>query len=120
MKEVRERLNLETTAQGLRNVELADLTGWSTSKVSKITSGRQKVTDDDIRIWARALGYTPDAFLTADFDKRSFKISDHVRNVTDCLEAYLNSDEDDPEHAAIMNLELPLSIMATLGLKATD
>ncbi len=120
MMGVRERLNMETTAQGLRNVEVADLTGWSTSKVSKITSGKQKLTDDDIRIWSRALGYTPEAFLTEDYDKRSFKLMDHVRNVTDCLSAYLGTDQDDPEHSAIMNLELPLSIIATLGLRATD
>jgi hypothetical protein len=66
------------------------------------------------------LGYTPDVFLTDDFDKRAYKISEHVRNVTDCLEAYLDTDEDDQEHSAIMSLELPLSIIATLGLKASD
>lgn len=115
-----ERLNKETNAQGLRNVELADLTGWSTSKVSKVASGKQKLTDDDIRIWARALGYTPSAFLEPDFDMRSFKIMDHVRSVVDCISAYLNSDEGTPEHDAIMNYEIPLSILGTLGLKAAD
>ena len=117
---VRERLNRETNAQGLRNVELADLTGWSTSKVSKATSGKQKLTDDDIRVWARALGFTPSPFLEADYDMRSFKISDHVRSVTECLSAYIDAEIGTPEHDSIINFELPMSILGSLGLNPVD
>lgn len=117
---VRERLNKETNAQGLRNVELAELTGWSTSKVSKATSGKQKLTDDDIRIWARALGYTVSPFLDPDCDMRSFKLMEHVRDVTTCLRAYLESEEGTPEHSAIINYELPLSILGSLDLNPAN
>jgi transcriptional regulator with XRE-family HTH domain len=41
---------------GLTGTSLAQQVGWGQSKVSKIETGRQLPTEDDIRQWARAVG----------------------------------------------------------------
>ena len=56
MENTRVLLGKETEKQGLRGADLAELTGWSPSKTSKLTAGKQKLTAEDTRIWARALG----------------------------------------------------------------
>jgi transcriptional regulator with XRE-family HTH domain len=43
---------------GLTGTSLAQQVGWGQSKVSKIETGRQLPTEDDIRQWARAVGAT--------------------------------------------------------------
>lgn len=48
---------------GLSGVELAQLSGWLSSKVSKIEHGKQTPTEDDLRVWCehcRALDELPD------------------------------------------------------------
>lgn len=41
---------------GLTGAQLAEAQGWPQSKVSKIETGRQTPTDEDIRAWTRATG----------------------------------------------------------------
>jgi transcriptional regulator with XRE-family HTH domain len=41
---------------GLTGTSLAQQVGWGQSKVSKIETGRQLPTEDDIRVWARVVG----------------------------------------------------------------
>lgn len=41
---------------GLNGRELAQLLGWSTSKVSKVENGRQNITENDLRAWTAAVG----------------------------------------------------------------
>ncbi len=48
---------------GLSGVELAQLSGWLSSKVSKIEHGKQTPTEDDLRVWCEhchALDELPD------------------------------------------------------------
>lgn len=116
----RELLGKETEKQGLRGSDLAELTGWSPSKTSKLTAGRQKLTAEDVRIWARALGYTPDPFVDSNVDIRYYKLNAYIRKPSDVLEAYFNVMDEKPEHTAIAQYELPLSILAMLGVKASD
>ncbi|MGV9677762.1 helix-turn-helix domain-containing protein [Nocardia sp. NPDC003482] len=52
---------------GLSGVQLAELTGWHSSKISKIERGKQTPTEADIRIWCRhckAKQQTPDLIAT--------------------------------------------------------
>ncbi|RDI53999.1 helix-turn-helix domain-containing protein [Nocardia mexicana] len=52
---------------GLSGVQLAELAGWHSSKVSKIESGKQMPAEADIRIWCRhckAKGQVPDLIAT--------------------------------------------------------
>ncbi|WP_116248243.1 helix-turn-helix transcriptional regulator [Nocardiopsis sp. FIRDI 009] len=44
----------------LTGTQLADRLGWSQSKVSKIETGRQAPTSEDVSVWVRACG-TPEA-----------------------------------------------------------
>ena len=115
---VRMKLIQETNANVLRNVELSEITGWPTSKGSKIQTGKQGLTDDDIRVWSRALGYKPDAFLKNNYDLRSYNVRDHVHKLDKCLEIYLNT--EDAVREAIAKFEMPLAILSSLGLKISD
>jgi transcriptional regulator with XRE-family HTH domain len=46
---------------GLNGIQLAERLGWSNTKVSKITGGRQaRVTRAEVTAWAQATGYTGD------------------------------------------------------------
>lgn len=117
---VRELLGKETEKQGLRSSDLAELTGWSTSKTSKLTAGRQKLTAEDIRTWARALGYTPDPFVDNNVDIRYYKLSAYVRKPSDVLASYFDTFDENPEHKAIACYELPLSILSMLGVNSSD
>lgn len=120
MDNTRVLLGRETEKQGLRSSDLAELTGWSPSKTSKITAGRQKLTAEDVRTWARALGYTPDPFVDDNVDLRYYKLSAYIRKPSDVLEAYFDAPDEKPEHTAIANYELPLSILSLIGVKASD
>lgn len=118
---IRELLLKETEKQGLRNADIAQLTGWTPSKTSKVSTGKQKLMVEDIKTWARALGYTPDPFIDSSIDIRYYNVRTYIRNVSDSLEAYFEHFGDtDPEHSPIIRYELPLSILATLGVDASD
>ncbi|MGW0642399.1 helix-turn-helix domain-containing protein [Streptomyces badius] len=46
---------------GLTGQQLAELTGWQGSKVSRLQSGRSQPSDEDIRAWCRACGAEDEA-----------------------------------------------------------
>lgn len=46
---------------GLTGQQLAELTGWQGSKVSRLQSGRSQPSDEDIRVWCRACGAEDEA-----------------------------------------------------------
>lgn len=110
----------EMSGRGIKNVDLSELTGWSTSKISKLLSGKQAFTDDDLRVWARALGYTLDPFLDHGVDLRGYDIRKYVRSPMDCIDRFCEADEEDPEYEAILNIELPLAILGVLGVRISD
>lgn len=111
----------EMAGRGIKNVELAELTGWSTSKVSKLLSGKQTFTDDDLRVCARALGYTLDPFIDQGVDTRGYDVRKYVKSPMQCVDLFLGNDEDHQEEvAAALNLELPLSILGQLGVRVSD
>ena len=120
MENARELLGKETEKQGLRGSDLAELTGWSPSKTSKLTIGRQKLTAEDIRVWARALGYTPDPFVDSKVDIRYYKLSEYVRSAGETVKAYIKTKIGTPKHTAIARYEVPLAILSTLGVTASD
>ncbi len=52
---------------GLTGVQLAEMCGWLSSKVSKIEHGKQNATEDDLRFWCeqcRSLDQLPDLIAT--------------------------------------------------------
>ncbi|GAA1915211.1 helix-turn-helix domain-containing protein [Streptantibioticus ferralitis] len=51
------RLRELRVESGLTGRELADALGWPQSKVSKLETGRQTATVDDLRAWAEGTGY---------------------------------------------------------------
>lgn len=110
----------EMNGRGIKNVDLSELTGWSTSKISKLLSGKQTFTDDDLRVWARALGYTLDPFIDQGVDLRGYDIRKYVRGPIDCIDRFCEMDEEEPEYAAILNIELPLAILGILGVRISD
>ncbi len=118
--DVRASLQKESEKQGLRNNDLAELTGWSTSKTSKITAGKQKMTSDDVRTWSRSLGFTPDPFVDKEVDFRYYSLSSYVRPISDILESYFDTYDNEVVQKAIVNYELPLSIMSVLGVNASE
>lgn len=120
MEAVRLLLKKEMEKQGLRSSDLAELTGWSPSKISKLSSGRQKFTDEDVRTWARALGYTPDPFVDSKVDIRNYKLNAYIRKFSDALKIYLDVSDKKLEHKAMAQYELPLSILTALNLKVSD
>lgn len=119
MKNVKDGLQKESDILSLRNNDIAELTGWSTSKTSKVTSGKQNLTSDDAKTWSRALGYTPDPFINNSIDLRSYKLSNHVRSMPDVFEAYFDSLNDNLEKI-IVKYEMPLSMLMTLGVNISD
>lgn len=111
----------EMAGRGIKNVELAELTGWSTSKVSKLLSGKQNFTDDDLRVCARALGYTLDPFIDQGVDTRGYDVRKFVKSPMQCVDLFLGNDENhQDEVTAALNLELPLSILGLLGVRISD
>lgn len=118
--DARQRLVNETSSQGLRQTDLSILTGWGASKTSKITAGKQSVTLDDIRLWARVLGFTPEPFIVQDYNTREYILSSKVRSVSDTCEAFFDSCGDENLADAIIRYELPLSIASLLDIKMSD
>lgn len=53
------RLREARRSSGLTGAALAKVAGWGQPKVSKIESGRQFPTEDDVRTWAEATGADP-------------------------------------------------------------
>lgn len=111
----------EMNGRGIKNVELAELTGWSTSKVSKLLSGKQNFTDDDLRTCARALGYTLDPFIDQGVDTRGYDVRKFVRSPINCIDLFLGNDEShEVEVNASFIYELPLSVLGLLGVRISD
>lgn len=116
---VREKLQRETEKQGLRNNDLAELTGWSASKTSKIVAGKQNITMDDVRMWSRALGYTPDPFIDNRIDFREYELSSFIRPLGKIVDAYWDADDEIIEKA-IIQYEFPLAILSALCVNYSD
>ena len=115
-----ERLKKETEKQGLRSSDISDLTGWSSSKISKLISGRQKLTAEDVRNWARALGYTPDPFVGDEVDFRHYMLSSYIRKPSEIFKVCFNISNENPEYKAMIYYELPLSILSMLEVNTSD
>ncbi len=58
-----ERLRTLRQETGLTGVQLAERLGWAQPKVSKIETGKQMPSEEDVRAWVRSLGCS-DAALT--------------------------------------------------------
>ncbi|MFD6096839.1 helix-turn-helix domain-containing protein [Nocardiopsis flavescens] len=55
-REIGRNLRELRTDAGLTGAQLASLLGWSQPKISRLETGRQKPTGEDVRIWAQACG----------------------------------------------------------------
>ena len=58
----------------LTGKQLAVQAGWAQSKVSRIETGRQSVTADDVRAWANATGAPPDLLADLIADLRTLRV----------------------------------------------
>ena len=140
-----DRLQRITEAQGIRNVDLAEMTGWSTSKVSKILQHNQKLSLDDFRTWCMVLGYTPKVFINNE-DLRQYDINEHTAPLTECITDLVKvtkedqagdvfdvqgfdfrdeSDSGEKDNAEdildiISRFEFPLSIISHLNVEPSD
>jgi transcriptional regulator with XRE-family HTH domain len=70
-------LRVESPDGRLTGTELAQRLGWPQSKVSKLENGRQTPTDNDLRMWAEAVG-RPSAF--AELHARLKGFESHIRS----------------------------------------
>ncbi len=113
-------LRREMDGRGIKNVDLAELTGWSTSKVSKLLSRKQNFTIEDIVVLARSLGYTLDPFMEQGVSLRGYDVKEFVRSPMTCISDYMEGDENESQNAAVLDIELPLSILGALGVRASD
>lgn len=116
---VKDELQKESDKQGLRNNDISELTGWSASKTSKITSGKQKASAEDIRTWAMSLGYSPDPFINGSADLRTYNLANYIRPVSEVFQAFLESTNDTVTRA-IVKYEMPLAMLTTLGVTISD
>lgn len=55
-REIGRNLRELRTDAGLTGAQLASLLGWSQPKVSRLETGRQKPTGEDVKVWAQACG----------------------------------------------------------------
>lgn len=115
--ELRNKLIRETEKQGLRNNDLAEITGWSISKTSKILAGKQKMSSEDVRTWARAIGYTPDPFINEKVTFREYELSKYIRDIEQILNSYVN---EEANRNVVESYELPLAILSLLGVSISD
>jgi transcriptional regulator with XRE-family HTH domain len=65
------RLRLEA---GLTGKQLADRAGWAQSKVSRIETGQQSITTDDVRAWATASCSSPELLEDLLANLRSLRV----------------------------------------------
>jgi transcriptional regulator with XRE-family HTH domain len=119
LDETMDKIQREAERQGLRNIDLVELSGLPKSKVSKLLSKKQKPTSDDIKLLARSLGYTPDPFIYSDYDMRTYKLKEFVRPLSNAFDAFFDALDDDLE-TDIIKYEIPLSIVVTLGVNASE
>ncbi|MET9957502.1 helix-turn-helix transcriptional regulator [Streptomyces sp. NPDC006326] len=70
-------LRLSGPAGRLTGTQLAELLGWTHSKVYKLENGRQTATADDLRAWAEATG-SPD--VTDELHARLKGFESHIRS----------------------------------------
>ena len=117
---IRTGINRDMEVLGLRGNDLAENIGWSPSKTSKILSGKQTPSPDDIRLCTRAIGCTPDKFVLAGADPRDYKLDNYVRPLDEVFDAYMEEDISAFVKKGIAEFELPLSILSTLGVKISD
>ncbi len=59
-------------------------------------------------------------FIDGKADIRYYNLGGYIRKPSDALKAYFCVLDGEPEHAAIAQYELPLSILAMLGVKISD
>ena len=122
-EQVVERLLSVSKAKNLKNSDIVSLTGWSASKVSKITKNNQKLSSDDLKTWAKALGYPPVVFLGDVKDLRNYNLADDVRGIRDILTDAVTrkgSKEDVDLISDAVRFESALAIVNTLQVEPTD
>ncbi|MCQ4754628.1 DUF3578 domain-containing protein [Enterocloster bolteae] len=114
-----QKLEREMNALGLRNSDLSFLTGWSTSKTSKLINRKQNPTWDDLRTWATVMGYLIIPKNQNESDIVKFIPNSESTNIRQCVsEVYFDS-EDDNENENI-RFKMPFAVMGTLGVNIPD
>ena len=114
-----QKLEREMNALGLRNSDLSFLTGWSTSKTSKIINRKQNPTWDDLRTWATVMGYIIVAKNQNDSEIIKFIPDSESTNIRQCIcEMYSYSGDDNNNEN--IRFKMPLAVMGTLGLNIPD
>lgn len=75
------------------------------------------MSSEDVRTWARAIGYTPDPFINGKVTFREYELSEYIRDIEQILKSYVN---DEANRNAIESYELPLAILSLLGVSISD
>lgn len=118
-----DRLLLVGEAKGIKNPDIINLTRWSPSKVSKLVKKNQKLSLDDLKNWAKCLGYTPEVFLKQNFDIREYCLSDSVRDLRTLFDAIAQQKGTVEEVSKLHDLvsyEFPLSALSALGVEPSE
>lgn len=118
-KEIIEALLMVMKSKRLRQSDLAELTGWTPSRVNKLIKGVQKVTPEDCRLVARALGGVIRYYPTENSGSGGFKFKSKLSRVGDYVMAALDG-KYEASMKNIMIYELPIAVMSFLQLDAAD
>lgn len=118
-KEIIEALLMVMKSKRIRQSELAELTGWTPSRVNKLIKGVQKVTPEDCRLVARALGGVIRYYPVGNNGSGGFKFHSEMARVGDYVMAALEG-RDEAFLKKTMLYELPLAVLSFLQLDATD
>ncbi|WP_022761914.1 hypothetical protein [Butyrivibrio sp. AD3002] len=121
--EVIDRLIKVIDARGLKNADICRLTWWPASKTSKILNKTQKPSATDLKLLAKAVGYTPEIFLLDNYDIRGYVLSDAIRCISDCVREVYAIDGTISSVDSIQDIvsyEMPLAIIDALNVEPTN
>lgn len=114
-----EGLKVATSAKGLKQSDIAEMTGFGAPKVNKVFKGNQTATADDCRHIARALGCVIRHDPKAKDPRDGYKFVYQTESFTALLHQIHEADSY-AETCIIAGYEMVVAILNHLGLDAKD
>ncbi len=112
-------LKVATSAKGLKQADIAEMTGFGAPKVNKVFKGNQTATADDCRHIARALGCVIRHDPKAKDPREGYKFAYQTESFTALLHRIPEA-ESFSEACIIAGYEMVVAILNHLGLDAKD
>lgn len=117
---IRMGLSSDMKTYGLGGNDIADAIGWTRPRTSKIMSGKQTPTADDVWLLARTLGCTPHKYEMDLSEQRTYKLEDRVRSFREIFKEVSNESTDVMFYKSAVNFELPLALFSEYGINAYE